>query len=337
MAAWVDFDEIKAQVGIEQVLSHYGLLDRMTVKGKKLSGLCPFHPDAKTKSFKADLEKNLWHCFGACGAGGDVIDLVCAQEGFTSGERNANRRKAAVLLQERFGITPKQGAPTPRQKPKKQAEAVSDPEHREGATATKEGKGCDQAAGKESEALFNPPLKFELKNLDPDHPYLFERGLTKETIVTFGLGFHTGKGSMQGRIAIPIHNERGELVAYAGRWPGEEGWPEDEDKYKLPSNFHKSLVLFNLHRAKEYAGEGLIVVEGFFAVFELWQKGRRNIVAVMGSHVSPEQEKLLVETIGPKGRVLIAFDQDEAGRKGSADAASRLAPHVYVRTIELSL
>ena len=68
---------------------------------------------------------------------------------------------------------------------------------------------------------------------------------------------------MAGRIAIPIHNEHGELVAYAGRWPGEP--PDGEGKYKLPAGFHKSLVVYNLHRAKALAREkGLLVVEGFF-------------------------------------------------------------------------
>ena len=61
-------------------------------------------------------------------------------------------------------------------------------------------------------------MSFSLKNLDPDHPYLTGRRFTKETIEAFGLGYCT-KGPMKGRIAIPIRNDKGELVAYAGRWP----------------------------------------------------------------------------------------------------------------------
>ena len=52
---------------------------------------------------------------------------------------------------------------------------------------------------------------------------------------------------MAGRICIPIHNAKGELVAYAGRWPGEDV-PDGQERYKLPPKFHKSRVLFNLHR-----------------------------------------------------------------------------------------
>jgi DNA primase len=182
----------------------------------------------------------------------------------------------------------------------------------------------------------NPPLKFTFKHLDTRHPYLIQdRGLREATIDAFGLGHHAGRGIMQGRVVIPIHNDQGELVAYAGRWPADEGWPKGEEKYKLPPGFRKSLVVFNLHRAREHATEGLIVVEGFFTVFEFWQRGRKNVVALMGSTMSREQERLMVETIGPKGRVLLALDNDEAGRKGSADALSRLSSQAFVREMAL--
>ena len=66
----------------------------------------------------------------------------------------------------------------------------------------------------------NPPLTFELKNLDHEHPYLEERGLAKENIKEVGIGF-CSRSLMKGRIAITIYSENGELVAYAGRYPGE--------------------------------------------------------------------------------------------------------------------
>jgi DNA primase len=66
----------------------------------------------------------------------------------------------------------------------------------------------------------NPPLTFSLGSLDSQHPYLLERGLTYETIHTFGVGY-SSRGWLNGWIAIPIHNATGKLVAYAGRWPGE--------------------------------------------------------------------------------------------------------------------
>jgi DNA primase len=89
----------------------------------------------------------------------------------------------------------------------------------------------------------NKPLGFALQNLDPAHPYLAERGLSAEAIAEFGLGY-CQKGSMTGRVVIPIHNAEGQLVAYAGRWPGT---PPDElsPKYKLPPGFRKAHEAFH--------------------------------------------------------------------------------------------
>jgi len=91
----------------------------------------------------------------------------------------------------------------------------------------------------------------------------------------------------------------------------------------------------NLHRAREHASEGLVVVEGFFDCMDLWQKGRKNVVAIMGCVMSLEQERLIVATVGPRGRVLLALDPDEPGRKGSADAVARLVLQVFVREVVL--
>lgn len=85
--------------------------------------------------------------------------------------------------------------------------------------------------------------------------------------------------------------------------------------------------------APGHAGDGLIVTEGVFDVMELWQRGRKNAVSILGSSMSEAQEQLIVDTVGPRGRVLLALDQDEAGYSGMADAAARLAPQVFVRTM----
>ena len=128
---------------------------------------------------------------------------------------------------------------------------------------------------------------------------------------------------MRSCIAFPIHNEDGELVAYAGR----RLKPQDAKiygKYKLPKGFHKQLVLYNLHRAKaEIAEHGLILVEGFFAVLKLYEWGFKNVVACMGTELSNEQIAL-IESITPKD-IIVLFDGDDAGRLGAFEAADRLA------------
>jgi len=104
-------------------------------------------------------------------------------------------------------------------------------------------KADTESEGDEDEAV-NQPLTFTLKSVDSTHPYLSSRGIKESVAKCFGVGFFHGKSKMMhGRLVIPIHNEKGELLAYAGR--SVDG---SEPKYKFPSGFRKSLVLFNLHR-----------------------------------------------------------------------------------------
>jgi DNA primase len=318
---WVSFEEVKSRVSMQEVLAHYALMQGTVEKpskhGLELRLRCPFHEDS-TPSLSINAETGKFHCFGCHAKGGDIFDFVVTKEGINAGDRTKSRRRAALLIKDWFGV-----------------ESNASPAPQPAAAADTAAAAVDVAPDAEApEETVNPPLTFTFKHLDTKHPYLTqERGLKEATIDFFGLGHHAGKGIMHNRVVIPIHNDQGELVAYAGRSPGDP--PEGEGKYRFPPNFHKSLVLYNLHRAREHAAEGLIVVEGFFTVFEFWQRGRRNVVALMGSAMSREQERLIVETVGPKGRVLLALDNDEAGHKGSTDAISRLSSQVFVREMAL--
>jgi DNA primase len=324
MADYVKFDEVKSRVSMRDVLAHYGLMqgavEKQTKRGVEIRLRCPFHDDT-TPSLSINAEAGKFHCFGCNAKGGDIFDFVVMKEGLDASDRTQKRRRAALLVQGWFCV---------------ESNATPEPEKSAAAEISAPTVDVTPPEGETPEEKVNPPLKFAFKHLDNRHLYLVQdRDLAPETIDTFGLGYHAGKGIMHGRVVIPIHNEQGELVAYAGRWPADAGWPDGTDKYQLPPGFRKSHVLFNLHRAREHAVEGLIVVEGFFTVCEFWQRGRKNVVALMGSSMSAEQERLIVETVGSKGRVLLALDSDEAGRKGSADALSRLSSQVFVREMAL--
>jgi DNA primase len=181
----------------------------------------------------------------------------------------------------------------------------------------------------EDKSAPNRPLKFRLEKLERNHPYLAERGLSQETVLDFGVGY-CAKGMMAERIAIPIHNPEGHVVAYAGRWPGEpaEGTP----KYKLPQGFRKSLELFNIDRAsKEPSERPLVIVEGFFDCMRLHQHGCRKVVALMGSTMSAAQEELTRKHKNPQSHIIVMLDEDESGRAGREDIAARLAKVCFVR------
>jgi len=302
---WVDFKQTKEKVSMEEILGHYGLLKDLKRNEDELVGFCPIRDEKhyNKNAFCVNSSKNNWHCF-SCGAGGNVLDFVCSME-------DIDIRQAGLLIQKWFGIVSEQKRQLAKERKKVRKE---------------------KKETKPEQEIVNPPLTFELKALDRKHPYLKERGLKKETIKEFGLGY-CKRGLMKGRIVIPIHNEKGELVAYAGRYPGDP--PEGEPKYKLPQKFKKHLVVFNLNRVKDIAkDEELIVVEGFFDVFNLWQAGYKNAIALMGTSMSDEQEKLIVEAVGENGKVALIFDSDEAGRSGSQDALTRLVSHAYVKLVK---
>ena len=317
MAKWVNYKQIKEKVNIENLLKHYGLVDQLVRKGDNLVGNCPIHKGTNPTQFHASVVKNNFNCFGDCHGGGNVIDFVAKME-------NVDLRKAGMLIQDWFSIEAKRPSTKKDDKPS--------------VLAGKESKKGEVQGNKselpKKEREPNKPLEFVLKNLDQEHPYFKERGLEKETIEFFGVGY-CNKGIMKDRIAIPIHNSSGELVAYTGRWIGD---PHDKEtpKYKLPPGFLKTLEVFNLHMARYEAGErGLILVEGLFDCMRVWQAGFRNVVALIGSSLSEEQETLIVEAVGQQGKVFLMFDEDEAGWKCRTDVLERLSKKVCVKTIEL--
>ena len=267
-SSFVDFKAVKAALTMEQVLEHYSLLDKFKRSGDSLNGPCPIHKGSNPTQFRVSLSKNGWNCFSECKHGGNVLDFIARMD-------NVSIHAAALQAIEWFHLDPAAMAADSRE------EAAVPVETPKAADTPRPAPATKPAPVQESGAP-NKPLKFRLDKLEREHPYLAERGLTLETIVDFGMGY-CAKGMMAERIAIPIHNANGEVVAYAGRWPGEpaEGTP----KYKLPQGFRKSLELFNLDRAIKESGP-LVIVEGFFGCMKLHQLGCRKVVALMGSTLS---------------------------------------------------
>ena len=157
------------------------------------------------------------------------------------------------------------------------------------------------------------PLDFRL-SLNHDHPYLRSRNVNRTTAQYFGIG-HCDKGIMAGRIAIPIHDNRGRLVAYAGR-----SIDEEQPKYQFPRGFSKSRIVYNLNRVKASKAREIVVVEGFFDVMALHRSGIES-VALMGSSLSTNQRDQLLSL---EQRLTLCLDGDDAGRRGMAKALEML-------------
>ena len=313
---FVDFKAIKAAITMEQLLQHYGILDQFKPGTDSLNGPCPIHKGSNPTQFRISTTKNIWNCFSDCEHGGNTLDFICKME-------KCSIHAAALKAIEWFNLDP-------------EAMTVSDDkadtaEPKASAPASKPAArpAASPKAAPESNVP-NAPLKFRLDKLERTHPYLTEeRGLTPETIVDFGIGY-CAKGMMADRIAIPIHNAKGEVVAYAGRFVGEA--PEGTPKYKLPPGFRKSQELFNLDRAiKEPADKPLLIVEGFFDAMKIHDHGYRKVVAIMGATLSSVQEELIRQHTTSDSHVIVMLDENEAGKAGREDIACRLSKFCFVR------
>lgn len=287
---WVDFTAIKKSVDIEQVLEHYRVRLKR-VRKDYLRGLCPLptHGSKQSReSFGVDTGRKVWACHSTscCQArqgkvGGNILDLVACMEA-------CSIREAGLRLRAWSGASGETGLPD---------QLVS--------------KG--KRSGRSQEEL--PRLSFTLRL--QWHPYLEQRGIQRQTAAWFGVGYYGGSGFLRGRMVFPIHDERGELVGYAGRTMDGR-----EPRYLFPPGFRKSQVVFNLHRAVEVAtrqGGVAIVVEGFFDCLKVHQAGYGNVVALMGASISDRQSELLDSF----RELVVMLDGDEAGRRTSRVLAAR--------------
>lgn len=291
MNGWVNFRQIKSAVPIGAVLEHYGwkCLKR---HGDRVAGRCPVHCGQGENAFHADLRQNGFHCF-SCHAAGSVLDLVAKVD-------RCSLRQAALRLQEWFAVEP---------------------------TAFRPAAGAPDKQLSKEKVKEPAPLRFSLRPVDPGHWYLKQRGIHVETAAHFGVGYYAGPGLMRGRLVIPIHNERGQLVAYAGR-----SIDDGDPKYKLPGGFAKSQVLFNLHRALTQGQDTVIVVEGFFDCLKVHQAGQASVVALMGCFLSAERERRL---IGSFRKIVLMLDGDLAGQQATRTITDRLIASCTIKVVSL--
>lgn len=312
MGQFIDFRYVKQHADFEAVLSHYGI--ELEGRGKERRALCPFHDDNEP-SLSVNIRKGVYNCFG-CQEKGNVLEFVAEIEEFK------DLRSAAVKIGEICSIDLAPPRENTKVKKGKKAQGTRDRGRR------RKGNGASPPAPKDVEpAAENKPLTFDLK-LNPEHEYGAERGLSPETIEEFGMGY-CERGLMRGRWCIPVHDEAGELVAYAGRWV-EEKPPKGMARYLLPKEFNKSQVLFNLNRIEE--PEHVVLVEGYFGCVRLHELGM-PVVAVMGTSISDQQIDLLKRS--DTEQITLMFDGDDAGREAGVQVVAQLAEHFLVRNAVL--
>lgn len=306
-------DKVKTQSDIVRIIGEYV---RLKKTGQNFTGLCPFHNE-KSPSFSVHPTKQFFHCFG-CGKGGDVFQFVMEMEKSTFPE-------AVRTVAEKSGIAiPKLRERSPEERTENQQRTALVNLHREAA------------AFFARQLLEGNEGKFALA-------YLEDRGLNREAIVRFGIGFAPSGGDtafrflkqkypektlevsglfnrdqngrlydkFRRRIMFPISNEGGKVIAFGGRAMGDD-IPKYMNSPETPI-YSKSNVLYHLDRAKEALRQSdfAVLVEGYMDAIAVARAGVGNVVASCGTSLAEPQIKLLSRFTQ---RVVVNFDPDAAGQ-----------------------
>jgi DNA primase len=325
-------EEVRRTADIVRLISDHVALKKL---GASWKGLCPFHQE-KTPSFNVRSEPPVFHCFG-CGEGGDVFKFVMLHErvGFP---------EAIETVARRFGV------PVPEQR----WEAGPDRKEREELLAL-----LEAAAEHFARNLWTAPGTRARE-------YLLGRGFKKDTLeriragaapdswsdlldsqkrrfpekalVTAGLvlerqdkGGHYDR--FRNRAIFPIQNESGRVVAFGARsLDGSE--PKYLNSPETPA-YQKSRTLYGLSWAKDAARrEGrLLLMEGYLDVARALEHGFEEAVATCGTSLTSGHARLL-RRFGE--RVLVSFDQDDAGQKAARKSFEVLSEEgLRVQVVEL--
>jgi DNA primase len=305
-------DEVRNAVNIVSLVSEYVALKK---RGRNHVARCPFHTE-KNPSFNVSEEKQIFMCFG-CGVGGDAFKFIMLIEHLSFPD-------AIRFIAERHGIQ----LPEPAHQPEPSGGVSTD---------------TLRQANVEAAAYFHW-LLLESEEGRSALEYLQRRGVTRQTIEKFQLGYSPAGGDgliqrlsqkgfslevllecglakrsedgtrcydgFRGRIMFPITDVRGRVIAFGGRAMGDH-----QPKYlNSPETrlYNKSRNLFGLSFSKEAVKklDFAVLVEGYMDFVVPFQYGVENLVASLGTSLTPQQVQLL----GRYTReVVVSYDPDAAG------------------------
>ena len=303
-------EEVLRRVDIVEVVSSYFPLKK---RGANYWALSPFKPE-KTPSFAVSPSKQIFKCFSS-GKGGNVIQFVMEMEGISYGE-------AVRKLAERYGIpVDEERARGPSRSARERYLSIYREVvrfYREALSQSAEAQSYLKKRGIRADTVEKFVLGYAPAGWDTLTKRLLELGFDRESLVEAGVvsrSEETGRlyDRFRNRVVFPISDERGEVVALAGRTLSDD---PDEPKYlNSPETafYKKSEVLYGFFQAKGAIrrAERVIVVEGYMDCIRLHQEGVGEVVAVSGTALSEVQVGLLRRQAR---RVYLAFDADEAGQ-----------------------
>ena len=322
-------DDVKARLDIVDVIGGYVRLQKA---GRYFKANCPFHNE-RTPSFVVYPERQSWHCFGACGTGGDVFAFIARKENLDFGS-------ALRLLADRAGVELRSDGKR-REELKtlydaNEAAALcfhSQLQHSGAARAYAEQRGLDRQTLNDFQVGYASPgwdgLREHLKGRGFQEAMLVEAGLLIQGDPSTGSGQARVWDRFRDRLMFPIRDERGRVVGFGGRIMPAGELPKGDPPPKYVNTpqtpiFDKGAMLYGLHRAAEEARSAgtVVVVEGYMDVVAAHQFGYRNVVASMGTALTERQASLLRRYAG---RLVLAMDADEAGKAANLRAMQVVA------------
>src|SRR5512143_157141 len=298
--------------------------------GRDYVACCPFHNE-KTPSFSVSPSKQFYHCFG-CGAHGTAIGFLMEYDHLDFIEAIKELAKhLGVQMPETRELTPAE------QSRRAQEENIYD-------------------VLAEAARFYQAQLRQH-----PQAPqaidYLKNRGLSGEIAKEFAIGYAPAGWSnllqalgqqrlkllidaglviekeqgkyydrFRERIMFPIRDRRGRVIGFGGRVLG-DGTPKYLNSPETPV-FHKGRELYGLFEARQSVRDWsrVLVVEGYMDTVALAQYGIRNVVATLGTAVTPEHLDLLFRNTS---EVVFCFDGDHAGRQAAWRGLENALPAMH--------
>jgi DNA primase len=325
-------DEVKERLDIVEVVQSYVPLKKA---GRNYKGLCPFHAE-KTPSFVVFPESGTWHCFGACGTGGDVLSFVMKRENLEFGE-------ALQMLAHRAGVELQPRSPQAAEAEKRlelltainQAAAAYFHHLLLNSDEAARARAYLEKRGLNDETIARFEVGYALEQWDALLRYLTSKGYSLADLEEVGLVVEREDGSgyydrFRRRIVFPIRDARGQTIGFGGRVLG-DGTPKYLNSPQTPL-FDKSSVLFGLDQAKagiRTSGQA-VIVEGYMDVLMAHQYGINNVVAQMGTALTEAQLQLLKRLTHT---FVLALDSDTAGDQATLrglDVARQVMDHEIV-------
>lgn len=330
-------EEIKRKIDIVEYIGSFITLKKA---GKNFKAVCPFHNE-KTPSFIVSPERQIWHCFGACGEGGDIFKFLMKWENITFVE-------ALKELAKKTGVVLKKISFEDKIWKKKErflnmnflaaeffAYLLNNDKYGDKAMSYLKSRGISKSIIKKFQLGYAPQswdsLRLFLKKKSYSDEEMFENGLLVKGEKS---GFYD---RFRGRLMFPIKDSRDFIIGFSGRNL------DDKDKQAKYINtpetpiYHKRETLYGINLAKETIKKekNVYIVEGEFDVITPYQFGFTNFVAIKGTALTNEQLLLLKRY---SDRITLTLDADFAGiestRRG-IEEAERLDLEVRVARLTI--